>query len=58
MLFPCRLEHPLLLQEVLHLYQLVQGDINPPQIVAKTLADLPAIGRQLMLSWSDRVLQS
>ena len=42
----------------MHLYQLVRGDINPPQIVAKTLADIPAIGRQLMLSWSDRVLQS
>ena len=40
------------------LYQQVQGDIDPPQIIARTLGDLPSIGRQLLLGWSDRVLQS
>ena len=42
----------------MELYELVQGDINPPQIIARTLADIPSIGRQLLLGWSDRVLQS
>ncbi len=46
------------LQEVQQLYRLIQGDINPQKIVQSALFDLPAISRQLMLGWSDRVLSS
>ena len=46
------------LQEVQHLIRLVQDDISPQRIVQQTLLDLPALSRQLILSWSDRVLTS
>jgi hypothetical protein len=49
---PCRL------QEVQELLALLQADINPTKIVQQTLTDLPAISRQLILTWSDRVLAS
>jgi predicted unusual protein kinase regulating ubiquinone biosynthesis (AarF/ABC1/UbiB family) len=45
-------------EEVQQLYRLIQGDINPQKIVQSALFDLPAISRQLMLGWSDRVLSS
>ena len=45
-------------QEVQHLIRLVQDDISPQRIVQQTLLDLPALSRQLILSWSDRVLTS
>jgi len=45
-------------QEVQELLALLQADINPSKIVRRTLTDLPAISRQLILSWSDRVLAS
>lgn len=46
------------LQEIQQLYELIQDDINPQKIVQQTLADLPALSRQLILGWSDRVLSS
>ena len=46
------------LQEVQHLLQLVQDDINPQKIVQATLQDLPSLSRQFLLGWSDRVLTS
>ena len=46
------------LQEVQELLALLQADINPTKIVQQTLTDLPAISRQLILTWSDRVLAS
>ena len=38
--------------------QLIQGDINPQRLLSQTVASLPAMSRQLMLQWSDRVLAS
>lgn len=46
------------LQEVQQLYRLIQGDINPQKIVQQALLDLPALSRQLMLGWSDKILSS
>ena len=46
------------LQEVQHLLQLVQDDINPQKIVQATLQDLPSLSRQFLLGWSDRILTS
>jgi predicted unusual protein kinase regulating ubiquinone biosynthesis (AarF/ABC1/UbiB family) len=46
------------IQEVQELLALLQADINPTKIVQQTLTDLPAISRQLILTWSDRVLAS
>jgi len=43
---------------VQQLYRLIQGDINPQKIVQQALFDLPALSRQLMLGWSDKVLSS
>lgn len=45
-------------QEVAHLVRLIQGDIDPQKLVSQTVASLPAMSRQLMLQWSDRVLAS
>lgn len=47
-----------LLQEIAKLYALVQNDINPQKIVTQTLVDIPAISRNMLLAWSDRVLTS
>ncbi|KAG2497142.1 hypothetical protein HYH03_004733 [Edaphochlamys debaryana] len=44
--------------EVLNLLRLVQNDINPQKLVTEVVRDAPSIGRQLLLSWADRVLVS
>lgn len=44
--------------EVLNLLRLVQNDINPQKLVGEVVRDAPSIGRQLLLSWADRVLVS
>ena len=46
------------MQEVQHLLQLVQDDINPQKIIQATIQDLPSLSRQLLLGWSDRILTS
>lgn len=42
--------------EVQQVLSLLQGDVNPGQLVGQVVRDLPSIGRQAMLSWADRVL--
>ncbi|KXZ42117.1 hypothetical protein GPECTOR_201g367 [Gonium pectorale] len=44
--------------EVLRLLRLVQDDINPQKLVGEVVRDAPSLGRQLLLSWADRVLVS
>ncbi|EFJ50264.1 hypothetical protein VOLCADRAFT_89206 [Volvox carteri f. nagariensis] len=51
-------DNKLHLDEVLNLLRLVQNDINPQKLVGEVVRDAPAIGRQLLLSWADRVLVS
>lgn len=46
------------LQEVRSILNEVQGEINTQQLVRQTLGDLPALSRQFMLSWSDKILSS
>lgn len=46
------------MDEVLNLLRLVQNDINPQKLVGEVVRDAPSIGRQLLLSWADRVLVS
>lgn len=47
-----------MMKEVQQLVELVRGDIDLPRIASQTLGQLPSLSRQLMLSWSDRVLAS
>jgi hypothetical protein len=42
--------------EVRQVLAMLQGDVNPTQLVGQVVRDLPSIGRQAMLSWADRVL--
>lgn len=42
--------------EVRQILAMLQGDVNPTQLVGQVVRDLPSIGRQAMLSWADRVL--
>lgn len=42
--------------EVQQVLSLLQGDVNPGQLVGQVVRDLPSIGRQAMLSWADKVL--
>ena len=44
------------LQEVRSVINQVQGENNPQQLLRQTLGDLPALSRQFMLSWSDKIL--
>eukprot|EP00884_Botryococcus_braunii_P017323 jgi/Botrbrau1/4274/Bobra.0390s0014.1 len=45
-------------EEIQQLLELVSGDIDLPRVATATLGNLPNLSRQLMLSWSDRVLAS
>jgi len=45
-------------EELLELYSLVEGEIQPADLANGLLSDLPKMSRQLALSWSDRVLAS
>jgi len=49
---------PVNLQEVRSVINQVQGEINTQQLLRQTLGDLPALSRQFMLSWSDKILSS
>jgi len=49
-------EDRLHLEEVRSLMELVQDDVDPGRLVQDTIADLPALSRQLMTDWSDKVL--
>jgi hypothetical protein len=42
--------------EVREVLALLQGDVNPGRLVQQVVRDLPSIGRQVMLSWADKVL--
>lgn len=42
--------------EVQQVLSMLQGDVNPGQLVGQVVRDLPSIGRQAMLSWADKVL--
>ena len=46
------------LQEVQSILNEVQGEINTQQLLRQTMGDLPALSRQFMLSWSDKILSS
>jgi len=45
-------------EELLEIYRLVEGEIEPVQVANSLLADLPKLSRELALSWSNRVLAS
>ena len=45
-------------QEVRSVLNEVQGEIDAQQLLRQTMGDLPALSRQFMLSWSDKVLSS
>jgi hypothetical protein len=45
-------------EEVRRLLELLQDDLNLPDLAASLIADFPSLSRQLALSWSDRVLSS
>ncbi|PNW74014.1 hypothetical protein CHLRE_13g581850v5 [Chlamydomonas reinhardtii] len=51
-------DNKLHISEVLNLLRLVQNDINPQKLVTEVVRDAPSLGRQLLLSWADRVLVS
>ncbi len=36
----------------------VQGEVEPSRVVQSGVQQLPTLARQLLLSWSDRVLTS
>eukprot|EP00775_Hariotina_reticulata_P007990 gene7990-8188_t len=42
--------------EVRQVLQLMQADVSPGRLVQQVVSDLPSIGRQVMLSWADKVL--
>lgn len=44
--------------EVREVLGLLQNDVSPGKLVQQVVADLPSIGRQVMLSWADKVLVS
>lgn len=46
------------LQEVRSILNEVQGEIDTQQLLRQTMGDLPALSRQFMLSWSDKILSS
>jgi len=45
-------------EELIEIYRLVEGEIDPPKLANSLISDLPSLSRQLALSWSDRVLMS
>lgn len=51
-------DNKLHIDEVRSVMNQVQGEINPQQLLRQTLGDLPALSRQVMLSWSDKILSS
>eukprot|EP00882_Tetradesmus_deserticola_P010205 GHRQ01010782.1.p2 GENE.GHRQ01010782.1~~GHRQ01010782.1.p2 ORF type:complete len:251 (+),score=136.05 GHRQ01010782.1:1767-2519(+) len=44
--------------EVRQVLALLQDDVSPARLAQQVVRDLPSIGRQVMLSWADKVLVS
>jgi hypothetical protein len=44
--------------EVREVLSLLQDDVSPGRLAQQVVRDLPSIGRQVMLSWADKVLVS
>eukprot|EP00262_Sarcandra_glabra_P000515 TRINITY_DN105_c0_g1_i2.p1 TRINITY_DN105_c0_g1~~TRINITY_DN105_c0_g1_i2.p1 ORF type:complete len:703 (-),score=113.91 TRINITY_DN105_c0_g1_i2:283-2391(-) len=44
------------IQELVDVYRLVEDDVDVPSVAFKVLRDLPAVTRDIMLSWSESVL--
>ena len=44
--------------EVLSVLRLVQADIKPRRLLGDLVSEVPSLGRQVLLSWADRVLVS
>ncbi|OVA16356.1 Protein kinase domain [Macleaya cordata] len=44
------------IQELVDVYRLVQDDIDIPSVALEVVRDLPAVTRDIMLSWSNSVL--
>ncbi|KAF6265079.1 ABC1 family-domain-containing protein [Scenedesmus sp. NREL 46B-D3] len=44
--------------EVREVLALLQDDVSPARLAQQVVRDLPSIGRQVMLSWADKVLVS
>lgn len=44
--------------EVRQVLALLQDDVSPGRVAQQVVRDLPTIGRQVMLSWADKVLVS
>jgi hypothetical protein len=44
--------------EVREVLSLMQDDVSPGRLAQQVVRDLPSIGRQVMLSWADKVLVS
>lgn len=51
-------DNKLHVEEVVNLLKLVQNDVNPQKLVTEVVRDMPSLGRQLLLSWADKVLVS
>jgi hypothetical protein len=51
-------DNQLHIEEVQSLLRLVQDEVDVPALAGSLVADLPALSRSLVLSWSDRVLSS
>lgn len=45
------------IDEALRILDLVRNDIDPQRIVQDVVTDFPKLGRQMLLAWSDSVLQ-
>ena len=45
-------------EEVREIVELLEPDLRPDQIAREALADLPGVGRELLLGWSKQVLKS
>ena len=45
-------------EEVQEVLALLQGEVDPQKLVGGFLQELPALSRQLVLKWADRVLVS
>jgi len=45
-------------QEVARVAGMMRGGVDPQRILTDSLAALPALSRQAMIGWSERVLSS
>uniref|UniRef100_A0A383V4T5 Protein kinase domain-containing protein n=1 Tax=Tetradesmus obliquus TaxID=3088 RepID=A0A383V4T5_TETOB len=51
-------DNQLHVEEVRQVLSLLQDDVSPGRLATQVVRDLPSIGRQVMLSWADKVLVS